>query len=149
MIEDIDGDLIGGLYDVMPDDIQGHIRAALGALIWRRSAVMIAERHPEALAARGFAWALLTNGGETTLRQAREGAAEAGGLVRSASLLIGAFESAKTGEQTRLAIADAERILSKSADEDVPAWLDRMMGADEDVPAWLERTLGEGDQDGI
>lgn len=145
-INEINGELIGELYEAMPDDIQRRIRLAAGALLWRRSAAMMAERHPQAFAARAIAWAVLTDRGETTLRQAHEGIMEAGGMIKSAALLVGAFDEAKAKEYKRHALASAELILAKGANEDVTSWLDRIMGEDEGAPAWLERGLDEGDE---
>ena len=101
-MSEIDGELICELYDVMPESIQDQIRLAAGALLWRRSVGMMAERHPEAFAAREFAWTLMTERGEKTLRRARDEIAEAGGIIQSAGWLVGAFESAKTREEMRL-----------------------------------------------
>ena len=117
-INEINGELIGELYEAMPDEIQDQIRLAAGALLWRRSAAMMAERHPQAFAARAIAWAVLTDRGEITLRQAYEGILETGGMIKSAALLVGAFDEAKANEDKRYALASAELILAEGKLDD-------------------------------
>lgn len=141
-IREIDGDLIGALYEAMPERYRDDIRAAMGALMWRWSVELMGGRRAEGEAARVIAWALLTNGGDVSLRDAREAASEAGGMVGSAALLVGAFDAAKTREETRLALADAEAALRDGAP--IP-------GDDggEDIASYIERLMREGGLGGI
>lgn len=114
---EITGALLGRIYESAPAGARREIRAAMGAILWRSGETRRGDQREEGLALRGFGRLLITAGGERSLRDAADEVSEIGGLIESASWLIGAHEDALTRREKAVAVADVNRMLGYGESE--------------------------------